>query len=286
MTQIPPLSDELIAEVTHHRAEALEGVVRVDPAKLARDYLDLNRAAELFGRLQPYLSADGARLLEIGSGFGTLVSYAGKWGGVEAFGVEPNPTSVRVCRRVLAELGLPGDSILRGVGENLPFASDSMDLVCSFTVFEHVANPAAVLAEAVRALKPGGHLYFSFPNYGSWWEGHYGILWIPNIPKWLARIYLRLLGRKSAFLEHLQLINYWKLLRWLEPLRGQVKVLGFGQQVWEGRLRTAAFSEWAQLGRVKRWVRLFQRLHLVGLLIWLGRHLHWETPFILVLRKR
>ncbi|KAF0109322.1 MAG: hypothetical protein FD146_366 [Anaerolineaceae bacterium] len=291
---IPPLSDELIQRVTRHRSDALRGVVKVDPAKLARDYLDLNRARELFNRVRPLLPAQGGRMLELGSGFGTLVSYAAKWEGVQAFGVEPNPDSAAVCRAVQDELGLTGNRIPRAAGESLPFASGTMDLVCSFTVFEHVADPAAVLAEAVRVLrspdpasgKPGGTLHFAFPNYGSWWEGHYAILWIPHIAKPLAKLYVRLLGRNPAFLNHLQLIDYRRLMKYLAPLREQVEVLDLGQSTWEERLRTAAFSDWAQLSKLKGWVRLVQRLRLVDLLIRLGRRLHWETPFILVLRKR
>jgi len=285
-SEISPLSDEIVNRVTRHRAETLQGVVRVDPAKLARDYLDLNRARELFDRLRPLLSERGGRLLEIGSGFGTLVAYALKWGQADAYGIEPNPNSVAVCSDVLKELHLPNNRVVHAVGETLPFMSASMDLICSFTVLEHVADPATVLAESVRVLKPGGHLYFSFPNYGSWWEGHYAILWIPHIPKGLARLYVRLLGRNPAFLNHLQLIDYRRLMRLLEPLRAQVEVLDIGQFIWEERLRTAAFSEWAQLSRLKGWVHLLRRLHLVDFLIAVGRYLHWETPFILVLRKR
>jgi SAM-dependent methyltransferase len=108
-------------------------------------------------------------------------------------------------------------------------------------------DPAAVLADAVRVLKPGGTLHFTFPNYGSWWEGHYGILWIPHITKALARLYVRLLGRNPAFLNHLQLIDRRRLMKYLAPLHEQVDVLELGQSTWETRLRTTAFSEWAQL---------------------------------------
>ncbi len=284
--QIHSLSDELIQRVTAHRSEALRGVVKVDPAKLARDYLDLNRARELYGRVRSLLPAKGGRMLEIGSGFGTFVAYAARRENVQSFGVEPNPDSVAVCRDVQKEVGLSGNRIARAVGESLPFASESMDLVYSITVLEHVTDPARVLAEAVRVLRPGGYLHFTFPNYGSWWEGHYAILWLPNMPKWFARLYVRLLGRKPHFLGHLQFINYRRLMKYLAPLRDQVEVLETGQALWEERLRTAAFSEWAQLSKLKSWVHLLHRLHLVDMLIWIGRRLHWETPFVLVLRKK
>ena len=285
-TGIPPVSDALIARVTHHRASELEGVVKVDPAKLAKDYLDLNRARELYDRFRHLMPARDGKLLEIGSGFGSLVAYALNWENVHAYGIEPDKTRVEICHDLLKELELPSDHIVRSVGEAIPLASNSLDLICSFTVFEHVQNPQSVLKESIRVLKPGGFLYFSFPNYGSWWEGHYAILWLPNIPKWFAKVYVHLLGRDPAFLDHLQLINYRNLQKWLKELSNEIEVIGFGQRVWEERLRTLTFSEWAQLARLKQWVRILQKLRLVNLLIVFGRWLHWETPFILVLRKK
>lgn len=253
--------------------------------RLARDRLSLERAHEHFERLRPFLPPN-ARCLEIGSGFGSLVAYALRWGNVSAWGIEPDHDAVAIGGDVLAELGLPPAQLARSVGEALPFASHSMDLVCSFNVFEHVANPQAVLAEAIRVLKPGGYLYFSFPSYGSWWEGHYGVLWLPGMPKWLAKIYVRLLGRRADFIDHLQFITYRRLMQLLATLGDQVEVCDTGQGLWEERLRSLAFSDWAQLGRLKGWIRLLHRLHLVELLILLGQRFHWETPFVVVLRKR
>lgn len=285
-TVLPPVSDVLIERATRHRAKELEGVIRVNPAKLAKDYLDLNRARELYGRFRHLMPKQDGKLLEIGSGFGSLVAYALNWEGVCAFGIEPDQTRVQLCHALLKELELPSDHIVRSVGEAIPLPSNSVDLICSFTVLEHVQNPQNVLKESLRVLKPGGFLYFSFPNYGSWWEGHYAILWLPNIPKWFAKIYVRLLGRNPEFIDHLQLINYRKLQKWIRELGNEIEVIGYGQRTWEKRLHTLAFSEWAQLARLKRWVRLLQKLHLVNIIITIGRWLHWETPFILVLRKK
>lgn len=284
--QIPPLSEAIIARVTAHRSDALRGVVKTDPAKLARDYLDLNRSRELFNRLTPYLPGNSGNILEVGSGFGPFIAYAARWGGLSAFGMEPNPHSVQVCRDVQKEVGTPADHVLQAIGETTPFGDNSMDLVVSFTVFEHVLDPAEVLKESVRVLKPGGYLYFTFPNYGSWWEGHYAILWIPHIAKPLARVYLRLLGRNPDFVNHLQLIDYRKLSHMVQALGDQVEVLDYGGKIWEERLRTIGIENYAQLGKLKSWVKLLHKLKLVEPVIWLGRKAHWETPFVLIIKKR
>jgi SAM-dependent methyltransferase len=53
----------------------------------------------------------------------------------------------------------------------LSFADASIDLLYTFDAFEHFDNPAAVLAEAHRVLKPGGVLYASF---GPLWNSAFG----------------------------------------------------------------------------------------------------------------
>lgn len=46
---------------------------------------------------------------------------------------------------------------------NLPFADTSFDVVVCLEVVEHVPNPARVLQEIRRVLKPGGRAYVSMP---------------------------------------------------------------------------------------------------------------------------
>lgn len=48
--------------------------------------------------------------------------------------------------------------------EAVPFGSASMDAVLNIQVLEHVADPAAVLKELYRVLKPGGRLLLTAPQ--------------------------------------------------------------------------------------------------------------------------
>jgi len=57
----------------------------------------------------------------------------------------------------------------------LPFSDGSFDIVTANMVVEHLDQPLAVLAEAYRVLRPGGHFIFHTPNsqcfsmrVGSW----------------------------------------------------------------------------------------------------------------------
>lgn len=53
---------------------------------------------------------------------------------------------------------------VQGSAEALPFADESFDLVTCQTLLLHVADPAAVLREMVRVLRPGGLVAVCEPN--------------------------------------------------------------------------------------------------------------------------
>ena len=97
---------------------------------------------------------------------------------------------------------------------------------------------------------------------------------------------MSLLGRDPAYIDTLQLLNRRRIEETLAPLHGQVEVLDWGLDVWIERLRSLDVAGWAQLGTLRRFVALVHKLGLTELVTRLGRRLHWETPFILVVRKR
>jgi SAM-dependent methyltransferase len=260
--------------------------------QMASDNLDAARSLE---QLQLFAAATGSslagkRLLEVGSGTGMTVATARKLLGAEAFGIEHDGDeyqgSLRVSWDILACAGLDPSIIRKGAGEAIPYPDGHFDAVYSSNVLEHVDDPPRVLAEIVRVLRPGGYAQIVVPNYGSWWEGHYGMVWPPHCPAWLAKLYVRLRGRDPQFIDTLQLVTRGKLERWLAPHREAVDVLDWGVALWEARVRGLDFSEYAALGGLKNILRILHAMKVVPLLIAIGKLLHWETPLVLTLRKR
>lgn len=80
-------------------------------------------------------------------------------------GVEREPAWVAEATARAAERGLADRFTYReGSAERLPFPDASFDLVTCQTVLIHVPDPAAVVAEMVRVVRPGGLVLVAEPN--------------------------------------------------------------------------------------------------------------------------
>jgi len=98
----------------------------------------------------------GSRVLDLGCGRGGVAELI--WREVRlGAGIDPDSASLAQHRAV----GMP---VVRGVGERLPFVSDSFDLIVSIWVLEHLEDPLATFIEVRRVLRPGGHFIFLTPN--------------------------------------------------------------------------------------------------------------------------
>ncbi|HXV01478.1 MAG TPA: class I SAM-dependent methyltransferase [Caulobacteraceae bacterium] len=100
------------------------------------------------------------RVLELGIGGGLNLGFYDPAKVTQVVGVDPSPGLRRKALAASRPEGLDVE-VLDGEAEDLPFEAGAFDtIVCTFTLCS-VREPAQVLAEARRVLKPEGTLLFS-----------------------------------------------------------------------------------------------------------------------------
>lgn len=89
------------------------------------------------------------------------------------------------------------------VGDAMALAIEdaSFDVVICSQVYEHVPDPARMMAEIARVLSPGGICYFAATSRWSVIEMHYKLPFLSWLPPRLADAYLRLTGRGTRYYE-------------------------------------------------------------------------------------
>ncbi|PYR67071.1 MAG: hypothetical protein DMF87_19025 [Acidobacteria bacterium] len=116
--------------------------------------------ADMITRRRIPRSAAAGRALEIGSG-GAAYLLALRERGWEVHGVE---VSAELAQHARETFGL---DVRTGPAETqlLAFPDNHFDLVAMWHVLEHLSDPAAVLTQIRRILKPGGRLMLELPNF-------------------------------------------------------------------------------------------------------------------------
>ena len=167
--------------------------------------------APLLERLRHRVGPDAlrGRVLNVGCGTGGF-NVAATRAGVGAVGVDDDDEAIGICGLKARKAG---GAFVQAHAEALPFADGVFDLVHCFSVIEHVASVEATVAEMVRVTRPGGAIYVHTPSAWSLWEGHYKVFWLPFLPPALARLYLRLRGRPTAYLATLRRLTPGQLRR-------------------------------------------------------------------------
>ena len=133
----------------------------------------------------------------------------------------------------------------------MPFPDEGFDYIASHEVVEHVEDPAVVLQELHRVLKPGGVCVIATPNGASLWIEH------------LRQRLMRLLGRRGAPVgaDHTRPPSFW---------RREFDAAGFAveRQIYDGAaLEFQLFVAPARLMPLLS--RVFEPLRIVPLVNWL-----------------
>ncbi len=132
------------------------------------DQLDAYRFDKLhyLPKVVDFPSYAGKDMLEIGCGAGIdLVHFARE--GANVIGVDLAEVSIDLARKNFAVRNLKGEFRVMD-GEALTFEDNSFDVVYAHGVLQYTADPAAMLREIYRVLKPAGEAIFMVYNRISW----------------------------------------------------------------------------------------------------------------------
>ncbi|MFQ5822866.1 MAG: methyltransferase domain-containing protein [bacterium] len=137
------------------------------------------------------LSLENKIVLDFGCGNGAQTSEF-LYSGCKIIAIDLSQVNLQIFADYLISHKIGTTIPVQFDGSHLPLASNSIDIVVSYEVLEHVQDETEALGEIHRVLKPGGEILFSVPNKGWVFETHGAYLpllpwnrvpffsWLPN----------------------------------------------------------------------------------------------------------
>jgi 2-polyprenyl-6-hydroxyphenyl methylase/3-demethylubiquinone-9 3-methyltransferase len=105
----------------------------------------------------------GARVADVGCGGGLLCESLAQHG-ADVTGIDLSPAMIEVAQLHAAALARAPEYRVQSAAALAAATPGSFDVVCCMELAEHVPDPAALVAELARLLRPGGSLFVSTIN--------------------------------------------------------------------------------------------------------------------------
>jgi SAM-dependent methyltransferase len=178
---------------------------------------EYHRSAKILKRLEWDGIDVHGRVLDAGCGSGGIaVSFAEEC--ELAVGLDIKNKFEDAGVRLARERGVSNAVFVQADGTELPFRSESFELVLSHSVIEHVDSAERYLAECHRVLRPGGVLFLQTPPYLSFAGSHLSRLRVPIpihllLPRsWAFRLNFYIARKKPSWLQEPRESNTFKLM--------------------------------------------------------------------------
>ncbi len=197
-----------------------------------------NYAAATFGRHVP-----GGVVLDVGCGAGSDLALLDRVG-VVGVGIDNS----RLMADTARDRG--GERVCLGIGERLPFRDECFDGCRIERVLMHVADPAVVLHEIVRCLRPGAVLTMSEPDWSAFvvrdLDGAFvNASWLTSArhPDMGARLWDLAEAVGCEVLDQVEELSVWRSLARLDGIVGGASA-ALQRAVDFGRVSAAYARDW------------------------------------------
>ncbi|PSM18210.1 hypothetical protein C7T96_10085 [Nitratireductor sp. StC3] len=189
---------------TNLSKERLHSATAVDKARAEAD--DVERFFRFFPAHDLRSLMAGKSVLDFGSGYGGRTVRYGKFAS-RVCGIEPVEAHIDAGKEFANQEGATNVEFKLCGDYDIPYDDNTFDMVVTFDVLEHVADPRKSLAEIYRVLKPDGTVFAVFPLYRGMFAHHLDYITLaPAIhilfdPRRVMRVVNGLLDTKYADVE-------------------------------------------------------------------------------------
>jgi SAM-dependent methyltransferase len=143
---------------------------------------------DVIGPLVAYVAA-GATVVDLGTGAGRLLGPLRDRAG-RVIGIDASPRMLERAGKLAQERGWSEIDLRLGSLEHLPLRDGEVDVAVAHLVLHHAAQPETALAEAFRALRPGGQLVVGdfLPHDQEWMREELADHWLGFPPEAFSRM--------------------------------------------------------------------------------------------------